>query len=691
MTRKPPSNRSEIKLRLRYDRQTVAELASQNGLELVEYDTEKMARNGIARFTAKHRFKPAGGDEKSEFVDGLNSLIKRGWKLERRRARNSYTAVEVAKLAREKLGEDLHPSLNTGIWPIGVKDAVHLICPDCSCKKGYHRTNIYSIKQERRCPVQSKTELSMNRIRGALSLSGVKPMFDVVPDFHQKVSWTCAEGHEWAASWAVQRHGDCPICRKGYYGENLLWALCRYIHPEDDWRKVNLPGIDPENTEALLQFDLASVERGLYFENGSEYHQGKAPKHWHADHDLIARRDKLKAAAFEEGGRLHGKVFVHVVYEQSAISKLVRESLDSGVAPAEAIWLDFTTKLREKGYAVPDLPTPTPDELFSCFNERSVIRDLMAAHGLRLDENAWLGTKEITAHCTRCGHGPWRTEISTLRRAWDNGRSGCKNCWDAEFKEDAAQRKDQSWGEFRSLCDAAGIDIVPDEYVPPERKITLRERSTGRTTTNERKYLGKRLRDRRDIFGAVQKDMDRRKDNTREKLEEIRSRLLSYDIDLTEEETKPTTEKRPDGTIVTNYFAIRYRRCGHEGSVPFGPFIQKLEKSPPGARAGFCPACRKTDKHAERSEWLQGLATAHGVELDGGRYLGATKKHRFICAGRCAEGAYEATWDNLAVKGLLCRTCREWRDDNHPGALEDLGPAPRQKIAQREPLEQSAK
>jgi hypothetical protein len=214
-------------------------------------------------------------------------------------------------------------------------------------------------------------------------------------------------------------------------------------------------------------------------------------------------------------------------------------------------------------------------------------------------------------------------------------------------------------------------------FAGPRETVELRERETGETTRAMRQYLHARLEKGLPVVGVWEDLLDRKKDRTREIESRRRDVLAKHGIDLVEPPGKPTTARNAEGKIETQRFRIRYRSCGHETEVPLGPFLQKLEKKDPRIGFDLCPDCRERAQGGERTAWLLDLAGAHGLILEGGRYRGAQERHRFSCAGRCEAGAYEATWDNLAVKGLRCRRCRAWQESHRPGAVEQLGGAPR--------------
>lgn len=119
--------------------------------------------------------------------------------------------------------------------------------------------------------------LTMERIREVTARLGVRPLFETAPAFTEAVEGECANGHMFRSAWSRQRQYGCTLCAQEPYGENLLRSLCHHLHPDAVWKRIFVRGLDPDDPDLQLQFDLACEDLGLYLENTSAYHDGEGP------------------------------------------------------------------------------------------------------------------------------------------------------------------------------------------------------------------------------------------------------------------------------------------------------------------------------------------------------------------------------------------------------------------------------
>lgn len=143
----------------------------------------------------------------------------------------------------------------------------------------------------------------------------------------------CRLGHRRSAQYGNIRNRGCSVC-SGSFGERLLHALLNYytVGP-NDWQKMSVAGLVPNEEDIRLIFDFASKTRKIGFESHSAYHLPDEQEVWERFRERLPAEtrvlyDKCKIPEKSNGvhlsGPLHGWRIGTVWFELKRVVKLSR-------------------------------------------------------------------------------------------------------------------------------------------------------------------------------------------------------------------------------------------------------------------------------------------------------------------------------------------------------------------------------
>lgn len=265
-------------------------------------------------------------------------------------------------------------------------------CPICSSKHLHDR-----LRRAR----ASKADVELHEIakrKGGLWLSGK------FKSQEHKLTWRCANTHEWKATPSMIRSGRwCPVCSTGR-GERLSRAACEHIfgakfpRTKPDWL-LNSRG-------RLMELDGYCHTLKLAFEHQGEQH------YEHNYFNLTKGSLSQRLADDAEKVRLCGKHGVRLIVIPEVGSRLSEDALERFVR----VWALKRT---------PGIPTnPSPVSFALAYKDDSSLFALQAlqasaeAKGGRCLEAHYKGSK--TLHSFECANGHvWRAQPYEIRKgAW---------------------------------------------------------------------------------------------------------------------------------------------------------------------------------------------------------------------------------------------------------------------------------